>query len=120
MYRKLLMWLISKEMEKDDIRYGVDSIFHRLISKTCDVEWNKYTEDNVYGITYLIMHSFLKAIKFKNKGSKTLTLIDLDSKAVMSGINTEIIAYYAYNGDADYTDEKAYTLAEAKYNLLNK
>jgi len=118
-YRKLLIWLLGKEMEKDDIRFNDDAMFRLLIAKTCDIEWKKYSEDNVYGITYLLMHSFLKAIKFQYKDDKT-TLIDLESRAVLSGINSEIIAYYAYNGNVDYTDMDAYKMAEAKFNLLSK
>lgn len=120
MFRKLLLWLIHKEIKKDDLRKD-DSFFGDICNVTFNEKFNEFNEDTAYGIFYMIYRSMLNGIKvkgFKQVNGKLVEgefpIKNLAMKPLLSGIRSETIAYFE---EVNWFDEDGYKIAEAKYCL---
>ena len=126
MYKKILLWLVSKEMKKDDFRKK-ESFLGDIFSRAYKIASEAFTEDNPYEIFYLVFHNLINSFRFDGLHffngrvtDKKIKLLDLDESPILGGIRSEIIAYYEYGDKPYFFDLDAYRIAEAKYLLRGK
>lgn len=124
MYRKILLWLVSKELKKDDLRKK-HSFLGDIFSKSFQINWDNFNEDTAYSNFYLLFYNIINSFRFsglkaKNGEVKDFKFSELEQEVIMSGLRHELIAYYAYPDEDYWFKPEFYITAEAKYLLGEK